>query len=154
MLLIKRQPKESLRSRTWWLSMRWHDLLFAHWPVPSSSLRHLIPPPLEIDTFDNSAWIGVVPFHMTRIHTRWTPPRPGGYQRRHYAASGRRRAGRRKHPRRWFRSFSPRRKSEAPFLAPHRRRRLAAERYPIVAVNVYCDTGFQPAPSTSAQVSS
>src|SRR5947207_4543402 len=58
----------------WWLSMRWHDLLFAHWPVKSEALRELVPEGLAIETFDGSAWVGVVPFHMTRICTRWTPP--------------------------------------------------------------------------------
>jgi uncharacterized protein len=68
--------RSSKSSPGWWLSMRWHDLLFAHWPVAASVLRPLIPPPLEIDTFDGSAWIGVVPFRMTHIHARWLPPVP------------------------------------------------------------------------------
>jgi uncharacterized protein YqjF (DUF2071 family) len=62
--------------RKWWLSMRWHDLLFAHWRVAPEALRDLVPAGLEIDTFDGAAWIGVVPFQMTHIHTRWTPPLP------------------------------------------------------------------------------
>ena len=37
------------------LRMRWHDLLFAHWPIPADRLRELIPRDLEIDTFDGSA---------------------------------------------------------------------------------------------------
>lgn len=49
------------------LRMRWHDLLFAHWPIPAEVLRALIPPALEIDTFDGSAWIGLVPFRMSQV---------------------------------------------------------------------------------------
>src|SRR5450432_3706859 len=49
------------------LRMRWHDLLFAHWPVPADVLRPLIPAGLEIDTFDGSAWLGVVPFRMSEV---------------------------------------------------------------------------------------
>jgi uncharacterized protein YqjF (DUF2071 family) len=49
------------------LRMRWHDLLFAHWPIPADVLRPLIPPGLEIDTFDGSAWLGVVPFRMSEV---------------------------------------------------------------------------------------
>ena len=41
--------------------MTWHDLLFAHWPVPADLVRPLIPPGLQIDTWDGSAWLGVVP---------------------------------------------------------------------------------------------
>ena len=59
--------------RPWLLFMRWHDLLFAHWPVRISSIRPLIPDIVEIDTFDGTAWIGVVPFHMTGVRPRYVP---------------------------------------------------------------------------------
>jgi uncharacterized protein YqjF (DUF2071 family) len=49
------------------LRMRWHDLLFAHWPIPAETLRPLIPSALEVDTFDGSAWLGVVPFRMSAV---------------------------------------------------------------------------------------
>lgn len=55
----------------------WYDLLFAHWRVPASVLRDAIPPSLEIDEFDGSAWIGVVPFGMEEISLRPLPPLPG-----------------------------------------------------------------------------
>lgn len=53
--------------------MRWHDLLFAHWPVPVNSIRPLIPNSLDVDTFDGSAWVGVVPFHMSGVRPRYLP---------------------------------------------------------------------------------
>lgn len=56
--------------------MKWHDLLFMHWPVRVDRLRPLIPSALEIDTFDNAAWLGVVPFRMTGIRPRYTPTLP------------------------------------------------------------------------------
>lgn len=62
-----------LPNTRWFLFMRWHDLLFAHWPLPVPSIRPLIPEALEIDTFDGSAWIGVVPFHMTGVRPRYLP---------------------------------------------------------------------------------
>jgi uncharacterized protein len=65
-----------LPSRPWMLAMRWHDLLFMHWPVPSHTLRAVIPPSLAIDTFDGMAWIGVVPFRMTGVRPRALPPLP------------------------------------------------------------------------------
>src|SRR5438874_210870 len=49
------------------VDMTWHDLLFMHWPVKADDLRPLIPQSLEIDTFAGEAWIGVVPFRMTRV---------------------------------------------------------------------------------------
>ncbi len=57
----------------WVLSMRWHDLLFAHWPVPIDLIRPLIPDVLEIDTFDGSCWIGIVPFRMSGVRPRYIP---------------------------------------------------------------------------------
>ena len=45
--------------------MTWRHLLFAHWPVAPEALRPLIPPALEIDTFEGQAWLGVIPFTMT-----------------------------------------------------------------------------------------
>jgi uncharacterized protein YqjF (DUF2071 family) len=59
------------------MQQTWHDLLFAHWPVPIASMRPLIPAQLTLDTFDGQCWVGVVPFHMTGIHHRRLPPLPG-----------------------------------------------------------------------------
>jgi uncharacterized protein YqjF (DUF2071 family) len=56
--------------------MEWHDLLFLHWPVRASVLRPLIPPLLELDTFDGSAWIGIVPFRMAGVHPHYIPALP------------------------------------------------------------------------------
>jgi len=61
---------------SWVLRMRWHDLLFMHWPVPGEALRPLIPPALELDTFDGSAWLGVVPFRMESVRPRFLPEIP------------------------------------------------------------------------------
>ena len=60
----------------WVLSMSWRDLLFMHWPVPESVLRPLIPGALQLDTFDGSAWLGVVPFRMTGVRPRFLPGVP------------------------------------------------------------------------------
>src|ERR1700733_10366694 len=55
----------------------WHDLLFAHWPVPAATLRPLLPAQLELDTFSGECWIGVAPFHMSGIHAHGLPALPG-----------------------------------------------------------------------------
>ncbi|HEV2274187.1 MAG TPA: DUF2071 domain-containing protein [Acidobacteriaceae bacterium] len=59
------------------MTQRWRDLLFAHWPIPSQQLAPLLPNGLELDTFDQSAWIGVVPFWMDRVKLRGIPRIPG-----------------------------------------------------------------------------
>jgi len=65
-----------LPQQPWIMNMQWHDLLFMHWPVNRDALRRYIPPALEIDTFDGSAWIGVVPFRMQGVVPRSIPPVP------------------------------------------------------------------------------
>jgi uncharacterized protein YqjF (DUF2071 family) len=59
------------------MAQTWHDLLFAHWPVPVEGLRRLIPASLEPDTYAGEAWVGVVPFRMTGIRLRGLPALPG-----------------------------------------------------------------------------
>jgi uncharacterized protein YqjF (DUF2071 family) len=55
----------------------WHDLLFAHWPLPTEAMRPLVPAQLTLDTFDGQCWVGVVPFHMSGIRRRGLPAMPG-----------------------------------------------------------------------------
>ncbi|HEX2227291.1 MAG TPA: DUF2071 domain-containing protein [Candidatus Binatia bacterium] len=57
----------------WVMSMRWHDLLFLHWPVRPDILRPLIPAQVELETFDGWSWIGIVPFYMTGVRPRYVP---------------------------------------------------------------------------------
>lgn len=59
------------------LQQSWGKLLFMHWPIEVEKLRPLLPPQLEIDTFDGSAWIGLVPFTMWDTRLRILPPIPG-----------------------------------------------------------------------------
>lgn len=49
------------------LSQRWLNLLFIHWQVNETQLRAKIPEPLEIDRYDDKAWIAVVPFDMKGV---------------------------------------------------------------------------------------
>ncbi len=60
----------------WVMAQTWHDLLFAHWPMAVEKLRPLIPPSLELDTFEGHAWLGIVPFRMTGVRPRGAPALP------------------------------------------------------------------------------
>src|SRR5260221_10378586 len=55
---------------------RWAELLFLHWIVPQEQLRQVLPPGLELDTFEGNAYIGLIPFTMTGIRPTWTPAFP------------------------------------------------------------------------------
>ena len=57
----------------WVLFMRWHDLLFLHWPIRAELIRPLIPNWLDLDKFEGWCWIGIVPFRMTGVRPRYIP---------------------------------------------------------------------------------
>ncbi|WP_083321139.1 YqjF family protein [Hymenobacter glacialis] len=59
------------------LRQEWSDLLFMHWAVPAELLQPHLPPRLQIDTHDGMAWLAIVPFRMSDVRTRFTPPVPG-----------------------------------------------------------------------------
>jgi uncharacterized protein YqjF (DUF2071 family) len=48
----------------------WHTLTFLHWRYDPAVIQSLLPPGLKVETFDGSAWVGLVPFEM-----RVTAPR-------------------------------------------------------------------------------
>jgi len=60
----------------WVMAQSWHDLLFAHWQVDAIVLGSLLPSQLQIDTFEGSAWLAIVPFRMTGVRLRGTPALP------------------------------------------------------------------------------
>ena len=60
----------------WLMTQTWNDLLFAHWPVSAAAIRARVPASVEIDRFDGTAWLGIVPFHMTNVTPRFVPALP------------------------------------------------------------------------------
>lgn len=54
----------------------WHDLIFLHARVPVDALQAMIPKELKVEEFDGSAWLGFVPFRMSRIRHRIGPAAP------------------------------------------------------------------------------
>lgn len=68
---------QPLLSSPWITHQTWHDLLFTHWPVSPAQIAPHLPPGLEVDTFADQAWVGVVPFTMRDVRPRGVPPVPG-----------------------------------------------------------------------------
>lgn len=54
----------------------WKNISYVHWPVPAASVQGRLPEGLFVDTFDGSAWVGLVAFHMQKIRIPPTPPIP------------------------------------------------------------------------------
>lgn len=55
---------------------RWSDLLFLHWTLPAEVIQATLPPGLSVDTFQDQAWVGVVPFFMSGVRPVGLPPAP------------------------------------------------------------------------------
>lgn len=59
-----------LPSANWIMKQSWRNLLFIHWPIQPELLRPYIPPSLQLDIFNGSAWLSVVVFDMIGIYPR------------------------------------------------------------------------------------
>src|SRR5262245_21656978 len=57
----------------WLMQQTWTNLLFAHWPVAPPRLARHVPSAFALDLFEGSAWIGIVPFHMSNVGVRGIP---------------------------------------------------------------------------------
>ena len=55
---------------------RWTDLLFLHWALPPDVIQKTLPEGLAVDTFDDRAWVGIVPFFMEDIRPAGLPSVP------------------------------------------------------------------------------
>jgi uncharacterized protein YqjF (DUF2071 family) len=55
------------------LSMRWEHVLFLHWPVEPSQVDVSLPDELDVATYDDRAWLGVVAFRMPDLRPRGSP---------------------------------------------------------------------------------
>lgn len=53
---------------------RWLHLLFLHWPIEPETLQSTLPQGLQVDTFANKGWIGIVPFFMRCVRPVGFPP--------------------------------------------------------------------------------
>lgn len=52
----------------------WHDLTALHWRYEPADVQALLPAGLVADTFDGSAWVGLIPFQMRGIRLPGLPP--------------------------------------------------------------------------------
>jgi len=57
----------------------WNKLLFAHWPIRADQIQALIPSALTLDTFDGTAWVGIVPFAMNDVSFRFLSALPSNF---------------------------------------------------------------------------
>ncbi|GAA2172045.1 DUF2071 domain-containing protein [Agrococcus versicolor] len=58
------------------LSQRWSDVVFVHWRVDPALVVPHLPEGCTPDTFDGSAWVGLIAFRMSRSAFLGGPPVP------------------------------------------------------------------------------
>jgi uncharacterized protein YqjF (DUF2071 family) len=63
-----------LPSHKWKYYQEWNDAIFLHWKVDAHELIKFIPKDLEIDTFQESAWVSMVAFDMKNTRPFFLPP--------------------------------------------------------------------------------
>jgi len=54
----------------------WCNLSFLHWRFPEATIARQIPAPLEVDTFDGSAWVAITPFCLSGLRPPLLPALP------------------------------------------------------------------------------
>jgi uncharacterized protein len=58
------------------LRQRWAELAYLHWRYEPSVIQRLMPAGVRVDTYDGSAWVGLIPFEMRDVQLGPTPPLP------------------------------------------------------------------------------
>ncbi len=51
----------------------WYNLASIHWPFDGAVVQALLPSGFRVDEFNNSAWVGLIPFEMRRIRLSFGP---------------------------------------------------------------------------------
>ena len=58
------------------MRQEWRDLAYVHWRYDPEVVQGLLPAELTVDTFDGSAWVGLIPFSMRNIGLPHGPAMP------------------------------------------------------------------------------
>lgn len=69
-------PEPPVWDRRTVMRQRWEELAYFHWPYEPSEVQALLPDGLTVDTFDERAWVGLIPFEMRQVRLGPTPPVP------------------------------------------------------------------------------
>ena len=56
---------------------KWRELLFLHWEVDPGEIQRTLPSGLQVDTYADKAYVGIVPFYMCEVRPRFCPSLPG-----------------------------------------------------------------------------
>jgi uncharacterized protein YqjF (DUF2071 family) len=65
-----------LPKQEWSWRQSWLDLAFIHYPIDAAALRPLLPKGLTLQSYNGTAWLGLVPFRMAGVMRRPWPDLP------------------------------------------------------------------------------
>jgi hypothetical protein len=54
----------------------WCELTFLHWRYPLDIVQRQVPHPLQVESFDGSAWVGITPFLLRGLRAKSLPTLP------------------------------------------------------------------------------
>jgi uncharacterized protein len=60
----------------WIMTQRWNDLLFLHYSLAPELVRAVVPDVLTLDTYEQRAWVSVVPFWINHMRPPGVPSLP------------------------------------------------------------------------------
>ncbi len=69
--------REKPQDQTVVMFQKWRELLFLHWKISPQLIQSTLPKGLFVDTYQEEAYLGVVPFLMRDIRPRFLPTVPG-----------------------------------------------------------------------------
>lgn len=60
----------------WKYYQQWHNTTFLHWSMRAEKIAGLLPPGLQLDTFEGNAWVSLVEFEVQKMKAYYLPPFP------------------------------------------------------------------------------
>jgi uncharacterized protein YqjF (DUF2071 family) len=64
-------------AQPWAQAQTWVEHAFLHWRLEPRELERLLPGSVELEVYDDSAWLGITAFLLTGLRLRGLPPLPG-----------------------------------------------------------------------------
>jgi uncharacterized protein YqjF (DUF2071 family) len=63
--------------REWQAAQAERDIVFMHYAVDYDAVRALVPPVLEVERYDGTAWVGIMALCVAKLHSKHLPiPKP------------------------------------------------------------------------------
>jgi uncharacterized protein YqjF (DUF2071 family) len=68
--IIQHRDDWAVPEKKWLWYQEWNKVLFFHWKIEAALLADLIPDTVQLDTYNNEAWVSLVAFTMEHVRPR------------------------------------------------------------------------------------